>query len=127
MRKINTWMSLEDVPKICLPARQDVQGRPVQKDKPYYVVLEIKHRQLRWFGHVLRLDQDGIPKVALRWNPPKKRQGRPKTTKQRVVTSELSWGEDSVLDRTELCLRAQFCGLNSNLCRCYSNIIRFFP
>ena len=63
------------------------------------VVLEIKHRRLRWLGHVLRMDQNSIPKVALRWTPPgKRKQGRPKTTWRRTVTSELkmanlTWGE----------------------------------
>lgn len=27
-------------------------------------------RHLRWLGHVLRMEQDHIPKVALRWTPP---------------------------------------------------------
>ena len=72
------------------------------------VVLEIKHRRLRWLGHVLRMDQNSIPKVALRWTPPgKRKQGRPKTTWRRTVTSELkmanlTWGEaqHAAQDRT---------------------------
>ena len=54
---------------------------------------------LRWLGHVLRMEQDHISKVALRWTPPGKRKpGRPKTTWRRTVTQELeqmnlSWGE----------------------------------
>lgn len=31
-----------------------------------YVVLQIKHWRLRWLGHVLRMDNERIPKAALR-------------------------------------------------------------
>ncbi|CAJ1083201.1 hypothetical protein Bbelb_288150 [Xyrichtys novacula] len=65
------------------------------------VVLEIKHRRLRRLGHVLRMDQDRIPKVALRWTLPgkrKQREARTRTTWRRTVTSKLkmanlTWGE----------------------------------
>ena len=44
-----------------------------------------------WLGHVLRMPQDSIPKVALRWTPTGKRnRGRPKTTWRRTITTELS-------------------------------------
>ena len=61
-------------------------------------VLEIKRRRLRWLGHVLRMPQDSIPKVALRWTPPgKRKRGRPKMTWWQSVMAELkemglSWG-----------------------------------
>ena len=29
--------------------------------------LEIKHRRLRWLGHVLRMSEERIPKVAMRY------------------------------------------------------------
>jgi hypothetical protein len=63
------------------------------------VVNEIRQRRLTWLGHVLRMDQNRIPKVALRWTPPGKRKsGRPKMTWRRTVVAELaemglSWGE----------------------------------
>ncbi|KAL9952828.1 hypothetical protein ACROYT_G040141 [Oculina patagonica] len=41
-----------------------------KKTKSQSVVLEIKRRRFRWLGHVLRMDQDRIPKTALRWTPP---------------------------------------------------------
>ena len=62
-------------------------------------VLEIKRRRLRWLKHVLRMPQDSIPKVALRWTPPgKRKRGRPKMTWRQSVMAELkemglSWGE----------------------------------
>ena len=71
-------------------------------------VLEIKRRRLRWLGHVLRMPQDSIPKVALRWAPPgKRKRGRPNMTWRQSAMAELkemrlSWGEAqaSAKDRT---------------------------
>jgi len=62
-------------------------------------VLEIKRRRLRWLGHTLRINVNTTPKIALRWTPPGKiKQGRPKNTWKRTITSELKemglpWGE----------------------------------
>lgn len=54
--------------------------------------LEITKRQLRWLGHVLRMPQDRIPKVALRWTPPGERKhGRPKTIWRKTVEMKLIW------------------------------------
>ena len=50
-------------------------------------------------SYVLRMPQDSIPKVALRWTPPgKRKRGRPKMTWRQSVMAELkemglSWGE----------------------------------
>ena len=72
-------------------------------------VLEIKRRRLRWLGHVLRMPQDSIPKVALRWTPPgKRKRGRPKMTWRQSVMAELkemglSWGEAQAQQKTEPC------------------------
>ncbi|KAK2175202.1 hypothetical protein NP493_743g00031 [Ridgeia piscesae] len=53
-------------------------------------VLEIKRRRLKWLGHVLRMPQDSIPKVALRWTPAgKRKRGRPKMTWRQSVMAEL--------------------------------------
>lgn len=55
--------------------------------------------RLKWLRHLLKMEQDRITKVALRWTPPGKRKpGRPKTTWRRTVTHELeqmklSWGQ----------------------------------
>ena len=46
---------------------------------------------MRWLGHVLRMSQDHIPWVVLRWTPTGNRSnGRPNTIWIRYVTSELS-------------------------------------
>ncbi|XP_068703948.1 uncharacterized protein [Montipora foliosa] len=61
--------------------------------------LEIKKRQLKWLGHVLRMPPERIPKVALRWTPAgKRKRRRPKTTSRKTAEIELSemgltWGE----------------------------------
>ena len=34
------------------------------------VTTEVKHRRLRWLGHLLRMPPERIPKVAIRWTPP---------------------------------------------------------
>ena len=47
---------------------------------------QIQKHRLKWLGHVLRMPQDYIPKVALRWTPTGKRnRGRPKTTWRRTI------------------------------------------
>ena len=52
---------------------------------------QIQKHRLKWLGHVLQMPQDSIPKVALRWKPTGKRnRGRPKTTRRRTITTELS-------------------------------------
>ncbi len=53
---------------------------------------------VKWLGHVLRMDQNCIPKVPMRRQPGKMKQGRPKTSWRRSVEPELkelhlSWGE----------------------------------
>ncbi len=70
-----------------------------KKTGSWSIIKEITHRRLRWLGHVLRMEQDRITKIALKWTPPGKRKpGRPKITWCRTVTQELeqinlSWGE----------------------------------
>ena len=67
--------------------------------------MEIKKRRIRWLGHVLRMPQERIPHKALRWTPPgKRKQGRPKTTWQRTVETELreiglTWGEAGKVEK----------------------------
>ena len=61
--------------------------------------VEIKKRRLRWLGHVLRMSQDRIPKVALKWTPlGKRKRGKLKTTWRKTVEMELkefglTWGQ----------------------------------
>ncbi len=36
------------------------------------IVMEIRRRRMRWLGHVLRMPQDNITKIALRWTRKRK-------------------------------------------------------
>jgi len=43
------------------------------------IVKEIKQNQLTWYGHVQRMAEGRLPKIALNWTPKQKRaRGRPK-------------------------------------------------
>ena len=43
------------------------------------VVKEIEQNQLTWYGHVQRMVEERLPKIALKWMPKQKRaRGRPK-------------------------------------------------
>jgi len=41
----------------------------------------INTKQLKWYGHVQRMEEGRLPKQALKWNPPgRRKRGRPKLT-----------------------------------------------
>jgi hypothetical protein len=43
------------------------------------IIKEIEQNQLIWYGHVQRMAEERLPKIALKWMPKQKRaQGRPK-------------------------------------------------
>ena len=43
------------------------------------IIKEIEQNQLTWYGHVQRMAEGRLPKIALRWMPNQKRaRGRPK-------------------------------------------------
>jgi len=43
------------------------------------IVKEIEQNQLTWYGHVQRMVEGRLPKIALKWMPKRKRaRGRPK-------------------------------------------------
>ena len=42
---------------------------------------DINTKQLKWYGHVQRMEGGRPPKQAMKWNPPRRRKrGRPKLT-----------------------------------------------
>jgi len=58
-------------------------------NKSYLLLLVFANT--RWLGHVLRMNTDSIPRVALRWTPQgKRRRGRPKETWRRTVQKDLN-------------------------------------
>jgi hypothetical protein len=39
---------------------------------------DIKTKQLRWYGHVQRLEEERLPKGVMKWRPPgRRKRGRP--------------------------------------------------
>ena len=64
------------------------------KTKCYSMATKVKHRRLRWLGHVLRMEKKKISMKGLGWNPPgKKNHGRPKMTiGGDFKKMELTWG-----------------------------------
>ena len=42
---------------------------------------DIKTQQLKWYGHVQRMEEGRLPKKVMKWSPPRRRKrGRPKAT-----------------------------------------------
>jgi hypothetical protein len=42
---------------------------------------DIKTKQLKWYGHVQRMEERRLPKQVMKWNPlGKRKRGRPKLT-----------------------------------------------
>ena len=57
--------------------------------KPLTTIIE--ERRWRWLGHVLRMTDNSLPKIALRWTPQGNRsKGRPKETWRRTTERMLS-------------------------------------
>ena len=52
---------------------------------------QIKIRRHRLIGHIMRMQNQRIPKVALKWTPAhgKRNRGRPKTTWRRTMLTDL--------------------------------------
>ena len=46
-----------------------------------YLLDDIKTKQLKWYGHVQRMEEGRLPKKVMKWSPPgKRKRGRPKGT-----------------------------------------------
>jgi len=42
---------------------------------------DIKAKQLKWYGHVQRMEGGRLPKKVMKWSPPgRRKRGRPKAT-----------------------------------------------
>ena len=59
------------------------------------VTQQIQQRRLRWLGHVFRMKDQRIPKMAMEWKKTshKRGRGRPKTTWRSTVEKDLRDGE----------------------------------
>ena len=48
----------------------------------------ITYKQLNWYGHVQRMDQERLPRRILEWCPPgRRRKGRPRKSWMQEVTT----------------------------------------
>jgi len=42
---------------------------------------EIKTKQLKWYGHIQRMEEGRLPNKVMKWNPPgRRKRGRPEAT-----------------------------------------------
>ncbi|XP_062572479.1 uncharacterized protein LOC134234432 [Saccostrea cucullata] len=100
-QKLDTFQTrcLHRIPKIFWPNKitnEELYERTLRNTAA--ISDQIKERQWKWIGHVMRLKPSKIPRVALRWTPPGKRnRGRPKETWRRSVEKEMNdqvwtWG-----------------------------------
>ena len=62
-----------------------------EKSKTVSVKAEIEKRRLRLLGHILRMPNHRVPKIALKWTPAtgKRSRGRPKCTWRRTIERDL--------------------------------------
>ena len=62
-----------------------------QRSGQQSVVEKIKIARWKWYGHVLRMSDERLPKQALSWRPEgRRRVGRPKDTWRRTLTREMN-------------------------------------
>ena len=93
--------------------------------------LVIKQRRLRWFGHVLRMDDDMIPKQAIfwemsetSWGPGRPRKNWNDIIRQDLKSIRVAWedAEHSTFDREAWCERVAQCVLILQV-----QVIDFYP
>ena len=54
-------------------------GQQIGLEETIILVKDIEQNQLTWYGHVQRMAEERLPKIALKWMPKQKRaRGRPK-------------------------------------------------
>ena len=71
------------------------------------IIKEIEQNQLTWYGHVQRMAEGILPKIALKWVPKQKRtRGRPKKNWMEGIkkaTNERNLNEGQWEDRKSRC------------------------
>jgi len=62
-----------------------------------YLLDDIKSKQLKWYGHVQRMEEERLPKNVMKWSPPwRRKRGRPKATWAEGIRGLL--GEKGVME-----------------------------
>jgi hypothetical protein len=55
------------------------------------IIKEIEQNQLTWYGHVQRIAEGTLPKIALKWMPKQERaQGKPKTNRMEGIRKDMN-------------------------------------
>ena len=68
------------------------------------IIEKLRVSRWRWYGHVLRMPEERIPKQAWQWRPEgRRRVGRPKDTWQRTIQRDMT---EKALDRADVEARA---------------------
>ena len=76
-------------------SEEEIRRRTGQRS----IVEELKKSRWRWYGHVLRMPDQRIPKQAMNWRPAgRRRVGRPKDTWQRTIEREMRQRDLNVED-----------------------------
>jgi hypothetical protein len=58
---------------------------------------DINTKQLKWYGHVQRMEEGRLPKQVMRWNPPgRRKRGRPKLTWMEGIRGQM--GEKGLVE-----------------------------
>ena len=56
---------------------------------------DIKTKQLKWYGHVQRMEEGRLPKKVMKWSPPgRRKRGRPKATLEEGIRGLLGGKRD---------------------------------
>ena len=109
-KRLNTFLhkALRRILKIRWPMK--VSNEEIRRRVSLATISEmVAHRRWRWIGHVLRRENNSIPRVALTWTPDgRRKRGRPRETWRRTVEREreamglTSWREatTAAADRT---------------------------
>ena len=109
-KRLNTFLhkALRRILKIRWPMK--VSNDEIRRRVNLVTISEmVAHRRWRWIGHVLRMENNSIPRVALTWTPDgRRKRGRPRETWRRTVEREreamgfTSWREatTAAADRT---------------------------
>ena len=54
------------------------------------IIDDIKTKQLKWYGHVQRMEEDRLPKQVLKWTPHgRRRRGRPRRSWREGIDKEM--------------------------------------
>jgi len=98
--------------------------------------LIIKERRWRWLGHVLRMEDDRIPKQATRWQMDSytRRAGRPRSNWIDTVSRDLksigmAWedAEQAAVDREDWCGRVAQCVFDMGWTKVRSKVVNLSP